>query len=52
MNSNCNYSWSHNKQPWVWYNHNLLPIKDDKLKPKSTWGPDDKFRCHDQQVLP
>ena len=38
--------------PLVWYSHNILPIKNDKLKPKSTWGPDDRFGCHDRQVLP
>ena len=35
-----------NKQPL-----GLKTYENDKSKPKSTWGTDNKFGCHDQQVL-
>ena len=35
----------------VWYSHIILPMKNNKSTPESTWDSDDSCECHDRQVL-
>ena len=38
--------------PWIWYSHNILRMKNDKSKYNSLWAKKKRSGCHDWQVPP